>query len=66
MVSEINFNKELNQLEIYNFNEFIVNTSATVKAEVSSLPYIEFLNNKFGENEFHECKEYLLRLKKLS
>ena len=28
--------------------------------------YIKFLDDKFGENEFKECKEYLLRLKKLA
>lgn len=27
--------------------------------------FIEYLNNEFGEDNFNECKEYLLRLKKM-
>ena len=29
-------------------------------------PYIEFLDNTFGKDKMKECKEYLLRLKKLT
>ena len=28
--------------------------------------FVDFLNQKFGENKMHECIEYLLRLKKMS
>ena len=28
-------------------------------------PFIEFLDKSFGKEHFHECKEYLLRLKKM-
>ena len=28
-------------------------------------PFIEFLDKSFGKNHFNECKDYLLRLKKL-
>lgn len=28
-------------------------------------PYVEFLDNTFGKNKMKECKEYILRLKKL-